>query len=100
MSDAPVRAVPYLEDPDNDRHQKLARRLVAKEVSVQTNSSASPEDFYVVMFAYILGGWKALISTDVVDNLYWELTYNTAKREVYLDQYTKQHNRAISVVGL
>jgi len=51
-----------------------------------------PDDFYVVWFAKTLGNWKALVSTDIVDNQYWEVTYNGDKKEAYVDHYAKLTN--------
>lgn len=50
---------------------------------------------YVVWFCYILGGWKALISTTLPDGMYYEVTYNKNQRTTYLDAYKKFHNREI-----
>lgn len=50
------------------------------------------DDTYVVMWAFILGGWKALISTTVPDGMYYEITYNEPKGETYLDAYKKWEN--------
>lgn len=43
---------------------------------------------------YILGNMKALITTDLVDGKYYEVTYNAAKNELYLDVYVRVHNHA------
>lgn len=53
------------------------------------------EDLYVVWFAKTLGNWKALVSTDAVSGIYWEVTYNGAKQETYVDTYIKHGNIAI-----
>lgn len=53
------------------------------------------DDVYVVWYAYVLGGWKCLISTTVPDNKYYEVTYNAAKREMYVDTYIKMANAAV-----
>lgn len=47
---------------------------------------------YVTSFAYILGGWKAMISTSAANGHYYEVTYNKAKRETYVDRYSKDYN--------
>ena len=52
----------------------------------------SPDDFYVVWFVKVLQNWKALVSTDVVPGLYFEVTYNGDKKETYVDWYTKRSN--------
>lgn len=54
--------------------------------------SISVDDVYVVMYSYVLGGWKALLSTIVPDNKYYEVTYNVAKQEAYIDTYVKLAN--------
>lgn len=57
-----------------------------------------PEDtsFYLVWFCFILGGWKALVSSTEADGRYYEVTYNITKRETYVDTYKKTHNHCIA----
>lgn len=57
--------------------------------------SATQYDLYVVWFCYILGGWKALVSTTMSDGLYFEVTHNYTKSETYLDVYNKIDNFVI-----
>jgi hypothetical protein len=52
-------------------------------------------DLYIVWFVKALGNWKALISTDAFSGLYWEVTYNGAKAEAYVDTYSKISNSAV-----
>lgn len=47
------------------------------------------DDVYVVWFCKTLQNWKALASTTVPDGMYYELTYNGDKDEMYLDAYKK-----------
>ena len=49
-------------------------------------------DVYVVWFGYILGSQKALVSSTLLDGMYYEVTYNKAKDEIYLDAYKKFEN--------
>lgn len=42
-----------------------------------------------------LQNWKYLISTDLQDGMYYELTFNGDKKEWYLDAYKKADNRRI-----
>ena len=51
------------------------------------------DDVYVVWFCKTLQNWKALASTTVPDGMYYELTYNGDKDEMYLDAYKKFENR-------
>lgn len=53
------------------------------------------DDVYVVWFCKTLQNWKALASTAVPDGMYYELTYNGDKDEMYLDAYKKFENRCI-----
>jgi hypothetical protein len=48
---------------------------------------------YIVWFAKTLGNWKALVSTDVMDDTYYEVTHNGAKHETYVDVYVKTINK-------
>lgn len=40
---------------------------------------------------------KALLSTNVSDGMYYELTYNGDKSELYLDAYKKWENKCYEV---
>lgn len=40
---------------------------------------------------------KALASTNVPDGMYYELTYNGDKRELYVDAYSRQANFVVLV---
>lgn len=57
-----------------------------------THVSFGSDDVYIVCFCYILGGWKALLSTALPDGMYYEVTYNAQKKETYLDAYKKFEN--------
>ena len=52
-------------------------------------------DVYVVTFSYILGGWKAQVSSTIPDGRYFEVTHNADKNETYVDVYIKKHNFVI-----
>ena len=56
-----------------------------------------PFDVFVVWNAYILGNIKALLSTTLFDGMYYEVTYNKAKNEIYFDAYKKFENRKIDL---
>ena len=55
-----------------------------------------PEDVYVVWSCKTLGNNKALLSTNVPDGMYYEITYNGAKQEAYFDAYKKWENKCIN----
>lgn len=52
---------------------------------------------YVVWQCKILQNWKFLISTSLLDGMYYEVTYNGDKEEWYLDAYKKFDNVCIKV---
>ena len=52
-------------------------------------------DVYIVWQCKILQNWKFLISTDLLDGMYYEVTYNGDKKEWYLDAYKKFENVCI-----
>lgn len=50
------------------------------------------EDVYIVWFCSAVGNWKALVSTNCLDNAYYEVTWNGEKAEMYVDRYVKEYN--------
>lgn len=53
------------------------------------------DDIYIVWFSKVLQNWKALLSTDLHDDLYYEVTFNGDKHTAYVDTYKKQHNTPV-----
>lgn len=58
-------------------------------VEVTDNYKLTENDVYIVWMASILGNNKALLSTNVPDGMYYEVTYNFETDELYLDGYKK-----------
>lgn len=52
---------------------------------------------FVVWSCKTLQNYKALLSTTLFDGMYYELTYNGDKKELYLDAYKKFENKCIKV---
>lgn len=50
---------------------------------------------YIVWKCKILQNWKYLVSSDLFDGMYYELTFNGDRNEWYLDAYKKLENRVI-----
>ena len=53
------------------------------------------DNVFIVWFSKTLQNFKALVSTTVSDGMYYELTYNGDKKELYLDAYKKWENKCI-----
>ena len=72
-----------------------ANRLVFEYVEAHFDKSdleAPYFETYVVWFSKTLQNWKALVSTTLPDQMYFEVTYNGDKQETYLDVYKKFNN--------
>ena len=67
----------------------------AKKCVEQTTNEVLAEEMYIVWFCKTLQNWKALVSTDVINCVYWEVTHNGDKNETYVDTYTKSSNLCI-----
>ena len=70
---------------------------VRAHLDVTDNINVSINDIYVVWFCKTLQNWKALVSTTLPDGMYYEVTYNGDKKEIYLDAYKKFENKHIKV---
>jgi hypothetical protein len=53
------------------------------------------EDVYIVWYCKTLQNAKALLSTPLPDGMYYEITYNGDKNEIYFDAYKKFENKRI-----
>lgn len=56
-------------------------------------------EVYMVWKAKVLQNWKYLISSDLPDGMYYELTYDGDKGRWYLDAYKKFENKVIEEDG-
>lgn len=54
-------------------------------------------DVYVVWYCKTLQNHKALLSTPALDGMYYELTYNGDKNELYFDAYKKWENKCFEM---
>lgn len=60
--------------------------------STDKNGKITADEVFVVWMCRILQNNKALLSTSVVDGMYYEFTWNGDKNEGYLDAYKKWKN--------
>ena len=68
-------------------------------MDVTDRQQVTVHDVYVVWSCKTLQNNKALLSTTVPDGMYYELTYNGDKNELYFDAYKKWENRCIKLGG-
>jgi hypothetical protein len=77
------------------RATELVRLMLDTDLLEEQGTRSEGITIYVVSFTYILGGWKAMVSTSEANGHYYEVTYNVAKRETYVDRYSKDYNEVI-----
>lgn len=81
-------------DMGNTEFTEKAKKLVREYIADHLDKADEMPAFevFVVWNAYILGNAKALLSTTLPDGMYYEVTYNKAKNEIYLDAYKHAEN--------
>lgn len=72
--------------------KELVAEYTNRHLDKTDNVLISPEDVYVVWYSKTLQNAKALLSTPLPDGMYYELTYNGNKDEIYFDAYKKFEN--------
>ena len=60
------------------------------------SDDVSDFEVYVVWKCKALQNWKYLLSSTLLDGMYYELTFNGDKKEWYLDAYKKFENKVIT----
>lgn len=85
-------------DEFRDYAKIIVKEYAYSHLDKQDNIGKEDFDVYVVWECYILGNSKALVSTTLADGMYYEVTYNQSKNEVYLDAYKKFENVVFDVV--
>lgn len=78
--------------------QHAARQIVQHWYNGQRGDSAwlSFDEVYVVWFAKVLQNFKALVSTNVADLRYYEVTFDGDQNKFYLDVYKKEANQELN----
>lgn len=88
---------------DNGKFLDICKKEIVKYVNDHLDKTdkktITEEDVYVVWSCKTLQNNKALLSTTLFDGMYYELTYNGDKNELYLDAYKKWENKCIEVEG-
>lgn len=83
----------------NDKFEKVVKAAVVKYVNEKLDKTdgvtISEENVFIVWSCKTLQNNKALASTTLSDGMYYELTYNGDKDELYFDAYKKWENVCI-----
>ncbi len=85
----------------NDKFIDICKKVVRKyaEEHLDKTDNVTTFDVFVVWQCKTLQNNKALLSTTLFDGMYYELTYNGDKKELYLDAYKKFENKCIKLEG-
>lgn len=85
----------------NNDMMNLCKKVVVdyfnSRVDKTDNTQLTEDNVYIVWFSKTLQNFKALVSTTVSDGMYYEITYNGDKNELYLDAYKKWENKKITL---
>lgn len=80
----------------NDEFIKLCKETIVNyfnnKAEITDNKKITEEDVFIVWSCKTLQNNKAMVSTTISDGMYYELTYNGDKQELYLDAYKKWEN--------
>lgn len=78
---------------------KLCKMVVAdyanEHLDKSDNKQITEDDVFIVWLVKALQNNKALVSTTLFDGMYYEITFNGDKQEIYLDAYKKWENVCI-----
>lgn len=79
----------------------LVKKVVADYVNPRLDKSdgkqITQEDVFIVWMCKTLQNSKALASTTLFDGMYYELTFNGDKGELYVDTYKKWDNFTVII---
>ena len=86
---------------DNDKFLDFCKGIVADYFNdVTDNKQITKKDVFVVWNCKTLQNNKALVSSNVSDGMYYEITYNGDKDEAYIDAYKKWENFKVGNVKI
>ena len=85
----------------NDKFLELCKKTIVdyfnNKVEITDNMKITENNVFIVWSCKTLQNNKALVSTNISDGMYYELTYNGDKKELYLDAYKKWENKCIEI---
>lgn len=78
-----------------DKCKEIVVNYTNDHLDKTDNKEISIDDVFVVWNCKTLQNNKALLSTNLFDGMYYELTLNGDKKEIYFDAYKKWENKCI-----
>ena len=87
---------------DNNKFENLVKKVVVEHHNRSNDpgvSQITEDDVYIVWSCKTLQNYKALASASAKGCMYYELTYNGDKDELYVDAYVKSENVCIKNPG-
>ncbi|RDW21033.1 hypothetical protein CWR48_04265 [Oceanobacillus arenosus] len=87
---------------DSQKFIEKCKELVAEYANehldrTDKDAKIDKEAVFVVWSTKVLQNNKALLSTVLFDGMYYELTFNGDKNEIYFDAYKKWENKCIEI---
>ena len=85
----------------NDKFLEICKKTIVdyfnNRVEITDNMKITENNVFIVWSCKTLQNNKALVSTNISDGMYYELTYNGDKKELYLDAYKIWENKCIKI---
>ena len=78
---------------------EIVRDYTNEHLDKTDNKEIALDDVFIVWSCKTLQNNKALLSTKLFDGMYYEVTYNGDKKEIYVDAYKKFENRCMKLEG-
>lgn len=79
------------------RCKQQVAKYANEHLDKSDGTQITEDDVFVVWMCKTLQNNKALLSTTLFDGMYYELTWNGDKEELYLDAYKKWENKCIRI---
>ena len=77
--------------------KELVRDYTNEHLDKTDNRQITVDDVFIVWQCKTLQNNKALASTTLFDGMYYEVTFNGDKNEIYFDAYKKWENKKIEL---